>query len=457
MLRALLAPRVDACQKDLQRALGLTPPAPPETPTANSQQPTAAQAETSSLTPGGNQVGEGDRKGYQKVFFPRFASPTNILGGMGGSTDIGSVFAAVRGFFCLSDGGLAANLPPALFAALDAGETDPAALLRACQGAMLLASPAVRAHVAPHLLLEVDQRTLRGSDAVPGLQTLRFVLKPPWPFSMLLSSQALEAAAQVLVLVLQLQRARAVFTSLALTDADDDAFPDPDEEKPTVAGRDQITLPDAAPGAASVTEGYSGSVTAAFHRSRELAGKRMKSWRVDREFVAFFLLKQQLSAFLGAVDSHMRLHVLEAPWRLLQQQLATLQHADLAHIAGLHDEYCQQVLHEALLSKRLSVAASAIRRLLSLAFDLTHFSNQLLLPFRKHPTPALRMAALRQIAMLRKEFDDNLDFLMEVVTKVSDSGVFPHLENLLMMLNFNRFYSEKSVPRQVSNFVARKI
>jgi hypothetical protein len=68
---------------------------------------------------------------------------------MGGSTDIGSVFAAVRGFFCLSDGGLAANLPPAIFAALDAGETDPAALLRACQGAMLLASPAVRAHVAP--------------------------------------------------------------------------------------------------------------------------------------------------------------------------------------------------------------------------------------------------------------------------------------------------------------------
>jgi len=192
-----------------------------------------------------------------------------------------------------------------------------------------------------------------------------------------------------------------------------------------------------------------------FKVQREIAGRRMAQWYHSHTFSSFYVLKLQLQACLASLSQYILNHVIVAPWVEFRPKLELFENMDLERFAQTHDEYVLRVEHDALLYKKISVAASSIRRLLALTFDVAHLQTHLLLPYSREPSARLRAAGVRQISTLKREFNQNLNFLLDIITKIADSGMYPNLEDLLMLLNYNRYYTEKSVSRQVLNMQGR--
>ncbi|PVD25340.1 hypothetical protein C0Q70_15840 [Pomacea canaliculata] len=150
-------------------------------------------------------------------------------------------------------------------------------------------------------------------------------------------------------------------------------------------------------------------------------------------------IRQEMQHFVRVMQGYMANQIILVTWQELQQALDVDVHS-LDDLLRVHSEY----LHKALFRCLLNNKAAPIMKIIQDIFCLIlKFCSQLTTSSWEHSPATKEVIHPNYSAMVTSynAFKEYFAFLFKVVNKLAARGYQPHLQELLLRLNFNDYYS----------------
>uniref|UniRef100_S4R8P1 Gamma-tubulin complex component 6 n=1 Tax=Petromyzon marinus TaxID=7757 RepID=S4R8P1_PETMA len=156
------------------------------------------------------------------------------------------------------------------------------------------------------------------------------------------------------------------------------------------------------------------------------------------QFHQLQLFRHEMQHFVKVIQGYIMTQILHVSWSEFQANLKTVKNLDDLH--RIHAEYLNTAIFRGLLTEKAAPVMNVIRSIFSL---ILRFHTQLV----SRPWDCLPHGATHpNFALLREShqaFKYYSHFLHKVVTKLVSRGYQPHLEDFLVRINFNSFYTER--------------
>jgi hypothetical protein len=349
---------------------------------------------------------------------------------------------ALRAFYLMEDGELMTSVLLAFVQRVEEGESDPQALTSVVQEA-LRKNALCRHHLCQGrgVTVEVSERIAAvDRNSVQLLECFTFAFAPPWPLNVVITPEAIARYQRVLLHLLQLRRA-------------------------------QLAL----------------------HRISVQSGEHRRLF-ASRLAHATFLARAEMLQFVTSVHEYALMRVVHHVWSKFSDKLdlrvALAGAADFVDVDELrehHAQYQELMLYQTLLHDRADVARNSVKAVLNLCLRMQAAFEGEVRPIllaeqgetvaapeddsaagdavsasdrsdaargsRRAPSGALDAAArrgeqllraapaaLQRVETLRAEFRHAVRFLLTVLQSIVAQGFHPHLEDVLIRVNFNAFY-----------------
>lgn len=142
-----------------------------------------------------------------------------------------------------------------------------------------------------------------------------------------------------------------------------------------------------------------------------------------RELHAFFTLRAEMHHIVSSVQNYVSGRAVYGVWpRFLERRARVERQGDLALLSRAHDTYIGEVQMQLLLGRASRAAHNKVLRLLGVSVGLQGISR-------------------RQMEVARDQANSDIRFLLLVLKEIVRQGAQPHLRDLLLRLNFNRYFS----------------
>lgn len=310
---------------------------------------------------------------------------------------------ALRETFLLANQEIARDLSAALVEQFDHWTGNVRAIEEAVQDS-LRSSPLCDVQLADQVTVKVDTNKLNASigkggsvNRVTAMESITFNVQVRWPLNMIVDDQAVSLYNQTLTLLLQVLQARQALEGMFFF--------------------------------------------AKTHKRR-----------FDSVTFELLLFKSQVYHFVSNLHSYVMFRAVDGVWHDFRQCLDDSVTSDFDELRRLHFKYLTDIQN--LLFVQTPHAMVAIKKVLALCVDLRRLTDD----FLSQCTPAegapplteekadthYKMALMslnRRLGPLKREFQNNLRWLLVMLTKIVEGGFHPHLEDVLTRLNFNLHYS----------------
>ncbi|RUS78668.1 hypothetical protein EGW08_013556 [Elysia chlorotica] len=152
------------------------------------------------------------------------------------------------------------------------------------------------------------------------------------------------------------------------------------------------------------------------------------------------LHRQEMEHFVKAMQGYITSQVIHVSWQEFQTELAQ-PIAGLSQLQTRHQRYVDKAVAKCLLDKN---AAKVMKVIQDIFYLILKFRSQLVSASWQSATPEGEATHPNFEAILHthKSFHQYSFFLFKVVNRLSQRGYQPHLQELLLQLNFNDFYEE---------------
>ncbi|GFN97087.1 gamma-tubulin complex component [Plakobranchus ocellatus] len=150
------------------------------------------------------------------------------------------------------------------------------------------------------------------------------------------------------------------------------------------------------------------------------------------------LHRQEMEHFVKAMQGYITSQVIHVSWQEFQTKLA--QPAEgLDQLRTRHQRYVDKAITKCLLDKKAAKVMKVIQDIFCL---ILKFRSQLVSASWKTGLREATHPNFEAIVKTHKSFHVYSFFLFKVVNRLSQKGYLPHLQELLLQLNFNDFYKE---------------
>nr|KAG5711382.1 hypothetical protein BaRGS_006079 [Batillaria attramentaria] len=157
------------------------------------------------------------------------------------------------------------------------------------------------------------------------------------------------------------------------------------------------------------------------------------------QFRQLQLHRQEMQHFVRVMQGYMANQIIQVTWKELQESLDRDVHS-LDDLRRVHGEYLNKALFRCLLNKK---AAPIMKIIQDISCLILKFCSQLAsATWSQDPsTGAITHPNFSAMVTSYKAFKEYFAFLFKVVNKLAVRGYQPHLQELLLRLNFNDYYS----------------
>ncbi|KAJ8047650.1 Gamma-tubulin complex component 6 [Holothuria leucospilota] len=153
------------------------------------------------------------------------------------------------------------------------------------------------------------------------------------------------------------------------------------------------------------------------------------------------LFRHEMQHFVSVMQSYVVNQVIHVSWEEFQQTLKHNVH-NLDDLRGQHNTYLNSATQRCLLNKKAAPVMKVITDILSLVLKVR---TQLMAErWSINRNGECIHPSFQNIKKSYAAFKEYSTFLYKVVTKLVTRGYQPHLEEFLMLLNFNNYYKEST-------------
>ncbi|ESP05683.1 hypothetical protein LOTGIDRAFT_208649 [Lottia gigantea] len=158
------------------------------------------------------------------------------------------------------------------------------------------------------------------------------------------------------------------------------------------------------------------------------------------QFRQLQLYRQEMQHFVKVMQGYIANQIIHVTWQEFQEAL-TKDVRDLDDLHKVHGQYLEKAVFRCLLNKKAKPVMKIIQDIFSL---ILKFQNQLLNGNWRNVEGSSEMvhSNFNQVSTSYKAFRQYSVFLFEVVNKLAIRGYQPHLQELLLRLNFNNYYKD---------------
>ncbi|KAM0047048.1 putative gamma-tubulin complex component protein [Helianthus debilis subsp. tardiflorus] len=161
--------------------------------------------------------------------------------------------------------------------------------------------------------------------------------------------------------------------------------------------------------------------------------------------------------FIDAFHQYVMDRVYHSSWSELCEGMAAVRSLD--EVIQVHEAYLLSIHYQCfvVLDKLWALIASRINKILGL--DLDFYSVQQTLSSGR-TVAVIKARCHKEVDRIDKQFDDCMAFLLTVLSFKLNVGQFPHLADLVMRINYNKFHisdTGKLITAPASDFVNFKL
>ncbi|KAK6180241.1 hypothetical protein SNE40_012430 [Patella caerulea] len=157
------------------------------------------------------------------------------------------------------------------------------------------------------------------------------------------------------------------------------------------------------------------------------------------QFRHFQLFRQEMQHFVKVMQGYIANQVIHVTWQEFQDAL-NKDVGDLDDLYKVHGQYLEKAIFRCLLNKKAKPVMKIIQDIFSL---ILKFRIQLLSGSWKASDNSIIHSNFQQVSASYKAFRQYSVFLFDVVNKLAIRGYQPHLQELLLRLNFNNYYKDQ--------------
>ncbi|VDI62651.1 gamma-tubulin complex component 6, partial [Mytilus galloprovincialis] len=159
------------------------------------------------------------------------------------------------------------------------------------------------------------------------------------------------------------------------------------------------------------------------------------------QFRQLQLYRQEMQHFVKVMQGYVASQIIHVSWKEFTESLTT-DVKDLDDLHRIHSEYLNKTIFRCLLNKKASPVMKIIQDIFSL---ILKFRVQLINAewYTDPESGQLTHTNFANMVSLYKAFREYSVFLFKVVYKLSVRGYQPHLQELLLRLNFNDYYKDR--------------
>jgi len=157
----------------------------------------------------------------------------------------------------------------------------------------------------------------------------------------------------------------------------------------------------------------------------------------DHRWLSLQRIRHEMQHFVNILQEYVINQVLDICWKEFRAKLETQQNVlDLNDLRQLHEEYLDHALRKCLLNKK----AAPVQKIFQSIFGLIlKFRMQL----HNHPTnEPLSRSTYEALLQIQKSFQQYTQFLYQLLTKLSARNYQSHLQQLLLLINYNEYYEK---------------
>jgi gamma-tubulin complex component 6 len=300
-------------------------------------------------------------------------------------------FSALRHFLLLEDGEFGHALTDGLCTKLSSGISPSnlcsAGTLNGLLGGSLEASLNVSLEQTSRLSFSLKRipRVLKPND-INALDFLELRYKAPWPVNIVITEMAISRYGKLFNFMLQLKRA-----TWALKD---------------------------------------------IGQRLKRSGRQMKE-RKSEQLHRLHLFRREMQHFVTVMDGYVVNQIIHVSWLEFQQQLKEVDGLD--DLCDCHASYLNRMLFRSLLTKKAVPVMKMVQDILSLVLQ---FRTQIM---SNHWRLRGTHPSFDNVCSTYDKFKQYSGFLFIVIAKLVDRGYQPHLEALLLQLDFNSHYSHRVI------------
>lgn len=161
--------------------------------------------------------------------------------------------------------------------------------------------------------------------------------------------------------------------------------------------------------------------------------KERKSEQLHR----LHLFRREMQHFVTVMDGYVVNQIIHVSWLEFQQQLKEVDGLD--DLCDCHASYLNRMLFRSLLTKKAVPVMKMVQDILSLVLQ---FRTQIM---SNHWRLRGTHPSFDNVCSTYDKFKQYSGFLFIVIAKLVDRGYQPHLEALLLQLDFNSHYSHRVI------------
>lgn len=158
------------------------------------------------------------------------------------------------------------------------------------------------------------------------------------------------------------------------------------------------------------------------------------------QFRQLQLYRQEMQHFVKVMQGYVANQIIHVSWQEFTESLKT-DVKDLDDLHRIHSEYLDKTIFRCLLNKKAGPVMKIIQDIFSLILKF-HFQLINAEWYCNKDTGQMTHTNFNNMVALYKAFRQYSVFLFKVVNKLSIRGYQPHLQELLLRLNFNEYYKD---------------
>eukprot|EP00002_Diphylleia_rotans_P001935 TRINITY_DN11176_c0_g1_i1.p1 TRINITY_DN11176_c0_g1~~TRINITY_DN11176_c0_g1_i1.p1 ORF type:complete len:758 (-),score=148.28 TRINITY_DN11176_c0_g1_i1:423-2696(-) len=163
-----------------------------------------------------------------------------------------------------------------------------------------------------------------------------------------------------------------------------------------------------------------------------------RSPSTDAQPLRVQVLRMKILNFVSNLHNHLMIRVLHSSWSQFVDALEKVKSLDDIHRS--HSSYLSQLMERCMLNQNQSRILEVIKRMLSLAVKLFSLTRPTHPVAREQGSDIIRETDEVILRKIEDEFHQCARFLIVVLSSKTKPGTHPHLDDLLIRLDFNSYY-----------------
>eukprot|EP00026_Physarum_polycephalum_P000573 Phypoly_transcript_00574.p1 GENE.Phypoly_transcript_00574~~Phypoly_transcript_00574.p1 ORF type:complete len:1439 (+),score=257.01 Phypoly_transcript_00574:52-4317(+) len=168
--------------------------------------------------------------------------------------------------------------------------------------------------------------------------------------------------------------------------------------------------------------------------------KRRKAYGYEESNNMIELVRHEMQHFVNILQEYVINQILDICWKEFSFQLDKVKTAeiDLNDLRTVHDNYLNKAKSRCLLHNKGAPGAKIIRRMFDRILEVWNI-------LRSHPIDNIIPVSVHKSILDKHEsFKTNAKFLYGILANLSGKRNQPHLQQLLLLINYNEFYSDSA-------------